>query len=194
MAARSALGPDLDLRLDANGAWSEDIAFHMLKNFAPYEIAYIEQPIPAGDLAALKRLRDSTRVPIAADEEVTDVESARRVIESGAADVLVIKPLQLGGIGPCRHVAQYANACGLDVTITTSIDSGIGTAAALHLAAALAGSTAAGLATLPLLECPLTVEAPVVEAGRMRLPPGPGLGVRLDASSLRKYAEIVVEL
>jgi o-succinylbenzoate synthase len=193
-AARSAIGPDRDLRLDANGAWDEATAFHMIKNFAPYEVEYIEQPIPPGDLDAFRRLRDSTRVPLAADEELVDEDAANRVLRSGAADVLVLKPLALGGISPARRIAAAAFAAGVRVTFTTSIDTAIGTAAALHLAAAIAPDTAHGLGTLHLLESPLTRAGPSAGSGVMALPEAPGLGVDLDTEAVARYCEVVLEL
>jgi o-succinylbenzoate synthase len=193
-AARSGIGRDRDLRLDANGAWDEEAAFHMIKNFAPYEVEYIEQPIPPGNLEAFRRLRDSTRVHLAADEEIAGEEAAHRVLRSGAADVLVLKPLALGGITPARRVAAAAGAAGVRVTFTTSIDTGIGTAVALHLAAAIAPDTAHGLATLHLLESPLTLATPSCDAGVMALPGASGLGVELDPEAVDRYCEVVLDL
>ncbi|HEY7269014.1 MAG TPA: o-succinylbenzoate synthase [Dehalococcoidia bacterium] len=187
MAARSALGPDLALRLDANGAWSEEEAFNIVKTFAPYNPEYLEQPVAPGNVEALRQIRDSTRIPIAADEDASTVGAALAVINAGAADVLVLKPLQLGGITACRRVIEAATRIGIDVTITTSIDSGVGTAAALHLAAALGGGDAAGLATLSMLESPLTTSELCIERGRLLVPPGAGLGITLDEAALARY-------
>ena len=152
-----------------------------------HDVEYVEQPV-AGDLAALARLRSSVGVKIAADEDVADAGSAAAVIVSAAADVIVIKPVALGGIGPSWRLMQAAKAAGLGVTVTTGIETGVGTAAALHLAAALGGEGAAGLATLDLLESSLVRERLVIEGGSMVLPPGPGLGVSLDERALSRYA------
>jgi len=101
--------------------------------------------------------------------------------------VLVLKPLRLGGIASCRQIARTARAAGISVTVTTSIDCGVGTAAALHLAAALGGAGAAGLATLSLLESSLIVEDLPIERGRIDVPDRGGLGVSLDEEALRRY-------
>jgi o-succinylbenzoate synthase len=187
MAARSALGPLLNLRLDANGAWSEEEAFNIVKTFAPYSPEYVEQPVRPGNLEALRQIRESTRIPIAADEDANSVEAALRVMNAAAADVVVLKPLQLGGIGPSRRVIDFATNAGIDVTITTSIDTGIGTAAALHLAASLGAVEAAGLATLDLLESALTVPELCIAAGRMSVPRSPGLGLELDEAAVADH-------
>jgi o-succinylbenzoate synthase len=188
-AVREALGAHARLRLDANGAWNEEQAPELLKGFAKHDIEYIEQPVPPGHLDVLKRLRGTGLVPIAADEDVSDTASAERVLETGAADVLVLKPLQFAGLGPARAIAERAAALGVGTTITTSIDSGVGTAIALQLAAALETKVAHGLATPSLLEDDL-IAAPglPLEAGAMRLSAAPGLGVELDEAAIDKYA------
>jgi L-alanine-DL-glutamate epimerase-like enolase superfamily enzyme len=134
------------------------------------------------------RVRASVPVPVAADEGVTDRASAQRILQAEAADVLVLKPLQAGGIGRACLIAGEAAIRSVDVTITTSMDSGIGTAAALHLAAAR-GGRAHGLATLSLLEDDLIEDPglPILN-GLMRLPVAPGLGVELDEAALARYA------
>jgi L-alanine-DL-glutamate epimerase-like enolase superfamily enzyme len=187
-AVREAVGTGVKLRLDANGAWSEQQAVETLAALAEYDIEYVEQPIAPGDLEALKRVRVASRIPIAADEDVSDLASARRVIETGAADLLVFKPQALGNFHSTAYMVGRARANGVKVVVTTSIDAGIGTAAALHLAAAMDNGLAHGLATLPLLEDDL-IEVPGlgVERGRMRLPGGVGLGVELDEDALDRY-------
>jgi o-succinylbenzoate synthase len=187
-AVRDALGPQARLRLDANGAWDEDQALQLLKAFAEYNIEYIEQPVRPGRLDVLKRLRGAGLVPIAADEDVFNAASAERVLETGAADLLILKPLQFAGLGPARAIAERAAALGVGAIVTTSIDSGVGTAIALQLAAALGTDVAHGLWTLSLLEDDLIIEPGLrVEAGEMRLPPAPGLGIELDEAAIDKY-------
>lgn len=192
-ACRFAIGPGVRLRLDANGAWSEEQAIEVLTALAPYDLEYVEQPVPPGDPESLRRIRDATSVRIAADEDVTDRASAQRILRAVAADVLVLKPLQAGGIGRTCLIAGEAAKYGVDVTITTSIDSGIGTAAALHLAAAR-GGRAHGLGTLSLLEDDLIETGLPMEQGLMYLPAAPGLGVELDEAALARYAVDAWEL
>ena len=188
-AVREEIGPRTGLRLDANGAWTEPEALALMKAALAYAIEYIEQPVAPGRIAGLKRLRDTKLVPIAADEDVHDLRSAERVLETGAADVLVLKPLQFAGLSQARAIAERAMMGGVRAVVTTSIDTGVGTALALQLAATLATDDAHGLATLPLLEDDLIVEPGLpVEHGEMRLPDEPGLGVELDEAAVDKYA------
>ena len=95
--------------------------------------------------------------------------------------MLVIKPMVVGGVRPARRIAEMANAAGVAAVVTTTIDGGIGVAAALHLAATLPpDGPACGLATASLLAGDIVAGAPAVREGRMTLPWGSGLGVTLD--------------
>jgi len=187
-AVRDAIGPGVRLRLDANGAWSEREAIETITALEEFGIEFIEQPVPPGDIAALKRVAEAVSIAIAADESVTDAASAREIIAAGAAGIIVIKPIKLGGITPSVRLVEVARAAGVRVAVTTSIDSGIGVAAALQVAAVLPpGAPAAGLATGTLLASGLTRSSPTIERGRMRLPAGPGLGVDIDSEALERY-------
>jgi o-succinylbenzoate synthase len=177
-AVREAIGPDVRLRLDANGAWNEQQAVETLRALEPCDIEYVEQPVPAGDIATLKRVQDAVATPIAADEDVTGLDAALAVLEARAARLLVLKPQAVGGLLTARRIIEAASAAGVRCVVTTSIDTGVGTAAALQLAATCPGNRAHGLATLDLLEGDL-IRGPglPVERGWMALPASAGLPV-----------------
>jgi o-succinylbenzoate synthase len=185
-AVREALPWDAGLRLDANGAWDEATAMTVLGGIGDLDIEYFEQPIMR-DLKTMRVLREGSNVPVAADEDVSDRASAQKVIGAQAADVLVLKPIPLGGISRTMAIADETHAAGLDVALTTSIDTGIGTAMALQVAAAVASSYAAGLATAHLLESDLLRTSLSIEHGVMKVPQRPGLGVELDEAALQRY-------
>jgi o-succinylbenzoate synthase len=189
-AVRKAIGPELKLRLDPNGAWTVAAALEALRAMAPLAIEYVEQPMAPGNLDAMRYLQEHVAVALAADEDVTDLEAARRIIQTGAARVLILKPQRLGGLRACLPIIDAARAAGLACVVTTSIEAGIGTAACLQLGAALPpGLPACGLATALLLESDLTSAPIPVVNGSMRLPDSPGLGVRLDAAALARYSD-----
>ena len=191
-AAREALGPEMRLRLDANGAWTVAEAIAMLSALEAYDLEWVEQPV--ADIAALAAVRRETRVRIAADESVGDIASARALLQADAADVLVLKPMSLGGLRPAAEIARLARSTGVAAVVTTTIDSGIGTAAALQLAATLpAPAPACGLATAPLLAADLVRRPLPIEDGEMRLPEEPGLGVQLDRDQCSRYRSGAVE-
>ena len=183
---RDIIGTDVKLRLDANGAWDEVTATAAIRALAPYDIELLEQPVAAAELEALGRVRGAVTMTIAADEAVTDYASAERAIRH--ADVLVLKPMRLGGLSTTSYVARFAASSGLGVIVTTTIDSGIATAMALHLAASLPDDGRAhGLATASLLQSDLLTRPIAIDRGFMRLSDGPGLGIELDEAPVARY-------
>jgi o-succinylbenzoate synthase len=187
-ALRRGAGSRTLLRLDANGAWDENTAAEALARFAPLSIEFVEQPVAAGDVSGMARLRGSSPIAIAADEAATGESGAERVLESGAADLLVLKPAASGGLAAAARIASRARDAGVGVVVTSLLDSALGVAAALHFAVSLAGERrCCGLATGSLFERDLA-SLPEVSGGRLALPPGPGLGVVPDALSLEACA------
>jgi o-succinylbenzoate synthase len=146
-AVRDALGPEGKIRVDANGGWDTDEAEQALRQLAPFGLEYAEQPCPTLDeLAALRRRVD---VPVAADESIRRAEDPLAVRAAGAADVVVLKVQPLGGV---RAALRVAEACGLPVVVSSAVETSVGLAAGVALAAALPElGYACGLATMSLL-------------------------------------------
>ncbi|HEX9133980.1 MAG TPA: o-succinylbenzoate synthase [Ktedonobacteraceae bacterium] len=187
-SVRDAIGPAMHLRLDANGAWQLDEAIAILSRCVPYDIQYVEQPLKAHDLVGMRTLRQALPIPIAVDEAVHDLESAYVLLDSEAADILVIKPQLAGGLRVGQQIIHAATERGVRSVITSTIETGIGLAAGLHLAAASPEITLeCGLATLPLLVDDLLVDKLPVRNGFLAVPTGPGLGVSLDRQALHRY-------
>ena len=189
-AVRTAIGPAPRLRLDANESWDREQAYTLLTQCADYDIEYIEQPLPAHDLAGMASLRRVTPIPLAADEALGGLESARRILRARAADILILKPQLAGGLRACRQIIQAAHAQGVTCVITSTLETGIGVTAALHLAAASPEITLpCGLATLNLLQNDLLQTSLSIQQGSIELPPGPGLGVHLDQVTLKRFGD-----
>jgi o-succinylbenzoate synthase len=187
-AVREAVGADVALRLDANGAWKEADTLPRLRKLACFGIEFLEQPVAASEVEALARLRAAAPFPIAADEAVRSEAHAKALLAARAADLLVLKPAALGGLRAAGRIAAAARQAGSAVVVTSFLDSGLGRTAALHLAASLPEAPrAAGLATGDLLEEDLVSGPPVTE-GTLALPQGPGLGVAPEADALRSVA------
>jgi o-succinylbenzoate synthase len=152
-AVREAIGPSIHLRLDANEAWGFDQACTILTRCAPLNIQYVEQPLKAGDLMGMYNLRQAVAVPIAADEAIVDLTSARRVLASQAADVLILKPQVIGGLRMSRQIIEEAWEQGVQCVITSVFETAIGIEALVHLVAASPEITLeCGLATLHMLK------------------------------------------
>jgi len=187
-AVRDAIGRAIHLRLDANEAWNLEEAIAFLSQCVPYNIQYVEQPLKAHDLAGMRALRQAVPIPIAVDEALHSLESAQLILDSEAADVLVIKPQFVGGLRVGQQIIQAAAERGVHSVITSTIEAGISLTAALHLAAASPAVTLeCGLATLHLLVDDLLVNNLPVHDGLLAVPTGPGLGIELDWEALRRY-------
>ncbi len=193
-AVRAAVGPDVRLRLDVNGAWDLETATDRIDAIARFGLEYVEQPLAGDDTAALAELRRRVSVPLAADETVTSVRAVRGLLDAGAVDVLVVKPVRVGGPVVAAEIADLAAGRGVRVVVSTLFETGIGIASGLAVAAALpavpGGRLDHGLATAGLLEDDLLADGLLLDAGRLRAPGGPGagrLGIRIDERALARY-------
>ena len=137
-AVRDAVGHDIRLRIDANRAWSEAEAIQALRSLDDIRLEYCEEPV--SDPGAMTRVKEAVPVPIAADESVVDLASTQRLVESDALDVLVLKPMAVGGLSPARAIAAMAREHGVDVVVTGMLETPVGRHGALHLAASLGPS------------------------------------------------------
>jgi O-succinylbenzoate synthase len=153
-AVRDALGPDGAIRVDANAAWDVDTAVARLRELDRVGLEYAEQP--CATLEELAQLRRRIDVRIAADEVVRRAVDPRRVALAGAADVVVLKVQPLGGV---RAALEVAEAHGLPCVVSSALESSVGIAAGVALAAALPELPfACGLATVALFTADVTSE------------------------------------
>ncbi|WP_237496163.1 o-succinylbenzoate synthase [Modestobacter sp. L9-4] len=145
-AVRDALGPDGAIRVDANTAWDVDTAVARITALDRVGLEYVEQP--CATVEELAQLRRRVDVRIAADEVVRRAADPRRVDLRGAADVVVLKVQPLGGV---RAALEVAEAHGLPCVVSSALESSVGIAAGVALAAALPELPfACGLATVAL--------------------------------------------
>jgi len=134
-AVREALGAPGRVRIDANGGWNVDEAEHAIHALAEFDLEYAEQPCATVDeLAELRRRVKYMGIPIAADESVRKAADPLAVARAGAADLLVIKAQPLGGVG--RALGLVAEA-GLPAVVSSALDTSVGLAMGVALAAAL---------------------------------------------------------
>ncbi len=148
-AVRDALGPGGKIRVDVNGLWSVDEAIAGITQLdrAAGGLEYVEQPCrTVEELAAVRR---RVEVPIAADESIRRAADPMRVVELDAADIAVLKVQPLGGVAACLRIAEQI---GIPVVVSSALETSIGLAAGIALAAALPELPyACGLATTSLL-------------------------------------------
>ncbi|RCV48147.1 o-succinylbenzoate synthase, partial [Marinitenerispora sediminis] len=153
-AVRDAIGPGGRVRVDANGGWDVDTAVRMVRELDRFGLEYVEQP--CATLAELAEVRRRVDVPVAADESIRRAEDPLRVRAAGAADIVVLKVQPLGGV---RAALRVAEACGLPVVVSSAVETSVGLAAGVALAAALPELPyACGLATMRLLAADVCAE------------------------------------
>jgi len=191
-AVRAAVGPDVRLGIDANGAWKPRTAIEMVGRLAEFGIYFVEQPVPPGDVAWMSEVRDAIHLPIVADESLYTAQDALSLIRAGAADVFSIYVGKAGGIATGANISAMAEAAGLACTLGSNLEMGIGSAAMLHLAIATSGLVEGQFPCDiigPLFyEDELLREPLAIHGGEARVPEGPGLGVELNEEKVERYA------
>lgn len=190
-AVREAIGPNVRLGVDANGGWAPRVAVQMARRLEEFDVFFIEQPVPPGDISWLIDVRAQAKVPVMADESVSTAQDAIALARAGAADVLSIYLGMGGGIGPGRAVAAVAEAAGITCTIGSNLELGIGNAAMTHLALATPGIGAeefpCDIISPFFYEDELLAEPLPIIAGEARVFERPGLGVELDEAKVERY-------
>jgi O-succinylbenzoate synthase len=134
-AVRSACGPNVKIRLDANGAWDVDTAVSMLAHLAAYDIELVEDPVAS--LEELAAVRRRIALPVAAESCIRTTADARRLRELDAADAIVIKPQRIGGV---REALRAAEESGVPAISSSALETSVGLAAVVALAASLPDS------------------------------------------------------
>jgi L-Ala-D/L-Glu epimerase len=171
-AARAAAGPQVALRVDANGAWSVEQSVHAIEALSPAGLELVEEPTHG--LQAVREVRERVAVRVAIDETAAE----HGALGAGVADAVCLKVSRCGGIGGLVAAATLVRASGAEVYLASTLDGPLGVAAAVHAAAALASRGPmphCGLATLGLfadLDDPLPARE-----GAIAVPTAPGLGV-----------------
>jgi L-alanine-DL-glutamate epimerase-like enolase superfamily enzyme len=171
-AVRAAVGRDVALRIDANGAWSVEEAVAQLRTLAPCGIECCEEPVHG--VEELRRVAEQTQLPIAMDETAVGPGA----LASGATPLVCLKLSRCGGISGLIEAAETVRAAGGEIYLASTLDGPLGIAGALHAAAVLRPTRPCGLATLGAFADLEADRALAVEGGFMRVPGGPGLGVR----------------
>jgi L-alanine-DL-glutamate epimerase-like enolase superfamily enzyme len=170
---------DAAVRLDVNGAWDRETAAEAIDALASVGVEYVEQPLSAEDLDGLAELR-GRGVNIAVDESLRAV-GVDAVLDADAADVAVLKPMALGGPDAAVDAARQLWDAGVDPVVTTTIDCAVARAAAVHVAAAVPGERACGLATGGMLASEFGEDPVPVVDGEIAVPDGPGnVGAAFD--------------
>lgn len=190
-AIRDAVGPDVEIMIDANGNYDVGTAVRVGRQLEELNVAWLEEPVPSDDLEGYAHLRRSIRVPLAAGEAEFGLFGFRDLIARECIDVLQPEVARIGGITPARRLWALAHAHNLPYAPHTGFSGGIAHLASLHLAAAAPNFYTYEYMGTRYIQNPLrdifTNPFPSAENGMIAVPQGPGLGMDVDPGALRRY-------
>ncbi|WP_026702059.1 muconate/chloromuconate family cycloisomerase [Salibacterium aidingense] len=174
--------------IDPNGSWDRMTTRRWMDAFLEAGIDFLEQPLPPHDIEGMASLTAMKKVPVMADESLQSIYDAMRIVQAGAADIFSLKIHKAGGLKNTVKMAGIAEAAGVSCFGGTSLESSIGTAAALHAYGSIPnldyGSELFGPDWLAddLVKAPL-----VIQGGSIQVPDKPGLGVEPDEANVARY-------
>lgn len=192
IAVRQAVGDGFALIADANQGWDVNTAIKYCEAVADCNLLFFEQPLQSWDIEGMAEVRRKINIPLSADEGVTTIQDARKLVTANAVDIFSVKVSKNGGIAPAKEICKFAAANGIKVFFNSMIEEGITEAASLHL----------GVTTENIVEgighayfSPLRLDGDICDYYRQILPGNgiteitdkPGLGIELDQKQVDKY-------
>jgi L-alanine-DL-glutamate epimerase-like enolase superfamily enzyme len=185
---REAVGPDVDVLIDAGQCYDTKTAIQMAHRFAPYRPYWLEEPLNPNNLEGYARLSRAARMRIAAGEAESDRHSYLDLMDRGLIDVVQIDPTRVGGLTEAKKIAFEAYDRGRPV-INHSFTTDINVAASLAMLACL---PEAPFVEFCVEESPIRrdlIRNPIrIKDGYAAVPEAPGLGIEIDESAAERYA------
>ena len=184
-AVRAAVGPDFDIMTDANQGFHRPEAVRRAAAFAPFDLAWLEEPLPAEDVSGHRQLREHTTIPVAVGESIYHLGQFREYLEQGACSIVQPDVARIGGITPWIKVAHLAEAFDVPVCPHFLME--------LHVSLCAAVPNAAWVEFIPQLD-DITCSRIRVEGGYAYPPDTPGLGIEWDWDAIdhRQIADVTV--
>jgi L-alanine-DL-glutamate epimerase-like enolase superfamily enzyme len=184
------LGPGALVSADVNQGWKVEQAIDYVRAVADTSLAFLEQPVAADDLAGMAQVAAASRVEIGCDEGLRTPHDLERHHAARAAHGASLKIGKLGGVGAVRDCALVCGRLGMKVNLACKIaESGIGTAAVLHIAAALPSLDWGVSLTSQYLGEDVLARSLVFSGGYVQVPSGAGLGIEVDEARIRRVAK-----
>ena len=185
----AALGGDVLISADANQNWNFAQALEYVRAVQDTPLTFLEQPVAAEDLAGMAEIAAATRIAVGCDEGVHGLTDIRTHHAARAASGVSLKAIKIGGLRPMFNAAVLCDELGMHVNLACKIaESGIATAAVLHMAAAVPSlDWGVSLTSQYLAEDVLVRPIAFVE-GHAAVPDGPGLGIEVDEARVRRFA------
>ncbi|WP_278948391.1 mandelate racemase/muconate lactonizing enzyme family protein [Megasphaera elsdenii] len=178
-AIRQAVGPDITIRLDANQGWKPKEAIRLIGRMedAGLDIELVEQPVAAADFEGLKQVTDHVATDIMADESAFSAKDVFRLLAMRACDLINIKLMKAGGLGPAAQIAAMADAAGVGCMMGCMLESKVGITAAAALSAGKAVITKNDLDAADLMAADPVRGGITYDKDHLVVPDAPGLGI-----------------
>jgi L-alanine-DL-glutamate epimerase-like enolase superfamily enzyme len=184
-AIRTAVGPELPLRIDANQGWDPDTAIRVLNALGRFGIQHCEEPIPRWQFMEMRRVREASPIPIMADESCCDHQDAERLIALGACQLFNVKLGKSAGLFKARKIIALAERAGMKVQVGGFLESRLGFTASAHLALASATVEHCDMDTpMMFTRDPVSGGIRYGDGGTISVPEVPGLGASIDPAFL----------
>jgi L-alanine-DL-glutamate epimerase-like enolase superfamily enzyme len=185
LAIREAVGPEAELRIDANQGWDAKSALWVLERLEGARVAEVEQPLPHWDLGGMRFLRERIGQQLMLDESVHTPHDAMRAAMAGAGDLVNIKLMKSGGIYPALKINAVAEAAGMACMVGCMSETRVSISAGAHMAAALPNIVLADLDSwMEIAESGCASGGFTREGDVLTLADAPGLGVAVDFDAL----------
>ncbi|GBD15317.1 D-galactonate dehydratase family member RspA [bacterium HR26] len=186
-AIREAIGPDIMLAMDCHWKYSVSDAIQLARALEPYDLLWLEDPIPPENIDALAKVAASTSTPICTGENLYRKHGYRELIEKQAADIISPDIPKMGGLLEARKVADHADTYYIPIA-PHNVSSPIGTVAAAHVCAAIPNFL---VLEFHAMDVPwwddLVTGGPVIKDGFIHLTDKPGHGLELNEDVARAH-------
>lgn len=187
-AVCDAVGEQMQIRADVNGAYDVPTAIHVAQSLEEYPLEHLEQPVPLDDIKGLKKVTNSTSITIMADECLLSIEDIYKVLSQKVADRIKVKILRLGGIFPTRQALDTASSAGVSCVVGHGFGLSPSASAELQLTSSH-DNVVTPVESVGPLKMKSEPFSPLlsVKDGRAIIPDDSGLGVQVVESELSKY-------
>lgn len=190
-AAREAVGPNIDICADMHGRYDTTSGERAAKVLEPLNMMWLEEPIPAENVEAYKKITASTSTPICAGENHYLAHGFRPLLEAGAVDVIMPDLQKAGGLGEAQRIANLANLYYVPFS-PHMVASYLGAMASCHVCASVPNFMILEWQIYfhknPMYNEIVTFDGPMVTDGFIPLSEKPGIGVEINEEAMRKYA------
>ncbi|MBI4553739.1 MAG: mandelate racemase/muconate lactonizing enzyme family protein [Candidatus Latescibacteria bacterium] len=187
-AIRSAVGPAVDVCIDMHGRYDLSAGIRVAQALEPYDLMWLEEPVPPENVDAMREVKRSTKTPICTGENLYLRYGFRELLEQQAVDVIMPDIPKCGGLSECRKIANMAEVYYISFA-PHNVCGPLGTIASCHVCASIPNFLVIEWHWVdrPHWHELVLADPPLIQNGYITVPDAPGLGVELNEEAARKY-------